>query len=211
MNLETMIELNRAQEVSEHDSFTSQRYIQFMEHFHGSTTDVLDLGCNTGRGGALMKSRAPHLRITGVDCVPERIAALDKQSYVCGVIGTADAIPLPSNSFDAIVAGEVIEHLTPPDVVPCLYECWRLLRLRGRLLLTTPNPHYLKNKLCDASVLLEPSHMSQHSPNSLRRRLEDAGFSRIRVYGSGRVSSWISQHCPILSLYGSYSIVGQKW
>jgi len=211
MRPNTIVELNRAQKISEDDAFTSSRYLHFMKHFDINTRDVLDLGCNTGRGGAAMKSRAPHLRITGLDCVAERIASLDRQHYNAGLCGVSREIPLPSNSFDAIVAGEFIEHVQPEDVFPSLYECWRLLRLRGRLLMTTPNPQYLKNRLRGLSVLLEPSHVSQHTAASMRRRLEDVGFSRIRVFGTGRISSVIGCYCPILSVYGSYLIVGKKW
>jgi 2-polyprenyl-3-methyl-5-hydroxy-6-metoxy-1,4-benzoquinol methylase len=211
MKLNTIVELNRGQKVSEDDTFTRSRYLHFMNHFDVDTRDVLDLGCNTGRGGAVMKARKAHLRIMGLDCVPERIASLDRQTYDAGVCSFSREIPLPSNSFDAIVAGEFIEHVQPEDVFPSLCECWRLLRLRGRLLLTTPNPQYIKNRISGLSVLTEPSHVSQHTPASMRRRLEDIGFSQIRVFGTGRVSSLIGRYFPILSAYGSYLIVGKKW
>jgi len=72
-------------------------------------------------------------------------------------------IPLASDSFDVIVAGECCEHLQPGDVFSVLYECRRLLRLRGGLLLTTPTPRYLKNRVSGLSVLLEPIHAPQHT------------------------------------------------
>jgi hypothetical protein len=68
-----------------------------------------------------MKAMLPGLRITGLDCVPERIAALDTLVY------DTNAIPLPAEGFDAIVAGEFIEHLPPDQVYPTLCEFFRLL------------------------------------------------------------------------------------
>ena len=120
-------------------------------------------------------------------------------------------VPLPSGSFDAIVAGEFIEHVPPPYVLPSLCEFFRLLRLKGRLILATPNPHYLRNRIQGRSVLLDPSHVSQHTPSSLRRRLEDVGFSTIRTYGTGRVSQFLGPHIPVRCLYGSYLAVARKW
>lgn len=43
---------------------------------------------------------------------------------------------LKADSFDVIVAFEVVEH------VDCFSECFQLLRHGGRLLMTTPVPHF---------------------------------------------------------------------
>ncbi len=47
-----------------------------------------------------------------------------------------DKIPLPDNYFDAVLMEEVIEHLMNPD--HALEEAYRLLRLGGLFVLTTP-------------------------------------------------------------------------
>lgn len=118
---------------------------------------------------------------------------------------------MPDYSFDAIVGGEFIEHVPPSDVDVTLAEFFRVLRLRGRVLLTTPNPNYLKNKLRNLSVLSDASHLCQHYADSLRLRLRAIGFSRIRVCGSGRMTRYIGQRIPFLPLYGSYLIQADKW
>jgi 2-polyprenyl-3-methyl-5-hydroxy-6-metoxy-1,4-benzoquinol methylase len=211
MNSQTIIELNQGQQISEHDSFTPARYLSFLRHFPPGTEDVLDIGCNTGRGGAVMKSQLPGLRITGLDCVPERLGQVDANVYKSAICGFSHEIPLRDGSFDAIVAGEIIEHVPPQHVFPTLCEWFRLLRLRGRVLLTTPNPKYLKNYIKGLSVMTDPSHVSQHTPASMKRRLEDVGFSRIRMYGNGRVSRIVGPYCPSFSIYGSYLTVASKW
>ncbi len=160
---------------------------------------------------AVMKSRLPEVRVTGLDCVAERLRQVDRNVYQSAIRGFSYDIPLPDGSFDAIVAGEFIEHVPPQYVFPSLCELFRLLRLRGRLLLTTPNPHSLKNCIRGLSVMTDPSHVSQHTPASMERRLEDVGFSRSRVYGSGRVSLIVGPYCPFFSVYGSYLTVASKW
>ena len=110
-----------------------------------------------------------------------------------------------------IVGGEFIEHVPPAQIDQTLTEFFRVLRLKGRLLLTTPNPNYLKNKFKKLSVLQEPSHLSQHYPDALAFRMRLVGFSNIRIYGSGRVSLYLGQRFPLLSVYGSYLIRGDKW
>ena len=87
-----------------------------------------------------MKGLMPILQITGLDCVADRIADLDPTVYDLSVCTFSHSIPLESGSIDAIVAGEFIEHVPPDLVFPTFCEFFRLLRLRGLLLLTTPNP-----------------------------------------------------------------------
>jgi SAM-dependent methyltransferase len=205
-----IVALNRAQEESEADSFTERRYKQFVRHFPPHTRDVLDVGCNTGRGGPVMKTLVQGLRLTGIDCVPERVAALDALTYAERICGYANAIPLVSESFDAIVAGEFIQALPPDQVDATLCEFFRLLKLKGVLLLTTPNPHYLKNKLKRSSVL-GGAHLSQHYAKNLLWRLRDIGFSGTRIRGSGRVSSVLGERFPFCSVYGSYLTRATKW
>ena len=165
-----IVELNRGQEVNVTDPFTERRYEQFVRHLPPEAHDVLDVGCNTGRGGLVMKTLRPSLRITGLDCVPERVEALDPKIYDARICDFTQSFSWPSDSFDAIVAGEFIEHLPPDQVDATLCEFFRVLRLRGRLLLTTPNPRYIKLFLQRTSVL-GGAHISQHYIGSLRRRL----------------------------------------
>lgn len=205
------IEANRSQSVSESDSFTPERYRQFFRHFPAGARTILDIGCNTGRGGQILKACLPELELTGMDCVPERVAVLDRQVYQDALCGFSTEIPAPDKRFDVIVGGEFIEHVPPSQIDLTLAEFFRVLRLKGRLLLTTPNPNYLKNKFRHLSVLLEGSHLTQHYPDALAWRMRLVGFSKIKIYGSGRVASFLGQHIPAKSIYGSYLIRGDKW
>lgn len=206
-----LISVNRGQFVSEADDFTAERYSQFLRHFPAKAQDVLDVGCNVGRGGAHMKSRRPELRIVGMDCVADRLEQIDPLVYDSTICGFADEISVPSGCFDAIVAGETIEHIPGSSIYPSLHEFFRVLRLKGRLLLTTPNPRYLRNKLQHKSVLFDSAHVSQHTIASIRRKLEDSSFSHIRVYGSGRMTRYLTESFPLRSVYGSYLVVATKW
>ena len=118
---------------------------------------------------------------------------------------------MDDRSVDAVVAGEFLEHLPPSQVSTTLCEFFRVLKLHGRLILTTPNPYYLKNRIKSLSVLSDPAHMTQHYPEILRHRLLEIGFSNIKIRGSGRVSNLIGTTFPWLGVYGSYLIVAEKW
>ena len=207
---EFILQANRAQVGSEVDPFTVERYRQFAKFLPSGTQRVLDVGGGTGRGGRELKRIFPRLSLTGLDCVPERAESMNEAVYHERICAFADGLPFADASFDAIVAGEFIEHVPGPKVEPTLHEFFRVLRLKGRLLLTTPNPAYIRNKIQGMSVISDPSHVSQHDPQILKLRLRMAGFSCIICRGSGKVSRFLGSRFP-LSLYGSYLCAASKW
>jgi 2-polyprenyl-3-methyl-5-hydroxy-6-metoxy-1,4-benzoquinol methylase len=206
-----LLAVNRAQSSSEVDDFTEERYAQFVRHLPPNAKAILDVGCNTGRGGAVLRRLLPGMKIDGLDCVQERLDAIAGEIYDRRICSFTNAIDLESGSYDAIVAGEFLEHVPSEQVYSTLCEFFRLLRLRGRLMMTTPNPRCLKNQLKNLSVLLDPSHVTQHFPERLGKRLMDIGFSHIAVLGSGRMSRKLGAKFPILAVYGSYLVLATKW
>lgn len=203
------IEANIAQDISEVDSFTVERYQQFYKLFPCDALRVLDVGCNTGRGGKALRDVDSHLEIFGLDCVQARLDRLPPGVYKGYVCSYTSDINAPDNSYDVVVAGELIEHLLPADVESTLREFYRVLRPQGRMLLTTPNPQYIKLKLTGGSVL-GGAHVSEHYHRELRRRVERLGFRSIKVRGTGKVSRYLGQHFPLLFLYGSYMLSAEK-
>lgn len=200
---------NIQQAVSEHDPFTLERYEQFFNLFPKEAIKVLDVGCNTGRGGLRLKELNPNLTLLGLDCVQQRLDALPK-CYSQKVYGLSTDIPIEDRVVDVIVAGEFLEHLYPADVDKTLCEFQRVLKIGGRLLLTTPNPNYIKNKITGASVY-GPSHLTQHFPKVLRFRLQTHGYSGVKIYGSGKVSRYLGWYFPLLAVYGSYLVLANKY
>jgi ubiquinone/menaquinone biosynthesis C-methylase UbiE len=193
----------------EEDDFTPDRYRQFYTMFPAKSRTILDIGCNSGRGGAVLKHMDNTLEIFGLDCVQERLNRLPME-YSTKLYGLSSDIPIEDQTFDVVVAGEVLEHLYPSDVDNTLCEIQRVLRIGGRFLMTTPNPHYIKNKIHHKTIYGR-YHLTQHFPKSFVVRMAMHGFSNVRTFGSGRVSKYIGCHCPVLSVYGSYMICGDKY
>jgi SAM-dependent methyltransferase len=109
---------------------------RFATPFSGGS--VLDVGCGTGYGTAIL-SEAADLAI-GVDCDPETIRYAN-QTYHRGnlefVLADCRDLPFRTQSFELAVFFEVIEHIREQD--QSLGEIRRVLSPEGILILSTPN------------------------------------------------------------------------
>jgi 2-polyprenyl-3-methyl-5-hydroxy-6-metoxy-1,4-benzoquinol methylase len=90
------------------------------------TARILEIGCGSGWVGEYLKRNGWH-NYVGLDIVPP--------ADVVGDVREWQSLGLAAESFDAIVAFEVVEH------VDCFRACHDLLRPGGRMLITTPVPH----------------------------------------------------------------------
>ncbi len=107
----------------------------------GLSGDVLDFGAGTGELTARLAASGLMLRLTAIDLLPP--PAVNGQAVTWLQADLNGPVPLPAESFDAIVSAEVIEHLENPRAV--FREFNRLLRPGGYLLLTTPNQESLRS------------------------------------------------------------------
>jgi 2-polyprenyl-3-methyl-5-hydroxy-6-metoxy-1,4-benzoquinol methylase len=98
--------------------------------------DVLDVGCSSGYLAEPLA--AAGVRVVGVELDP--VAAEAARAFCAEVlVGDVEAMELPLEpaSFDAIVCGDLVEHLRGPGAA--LQRLRPLLRPGGRLVLSTPN------------------------------------------------------------------------
>lgn len=206
--LESYSSENAKQHVAVLDTFSLERYAQFARYLPGHCVKVLDIGCAEGRGGSHLKKLRPDIELAGLDCVAARLDLLPPE-YAFKVHGITNQIPVADLSYDAIVAGEFLEHLYPGDVDPTLCEFQRILRIGGKCLMTTPNPYSIKLRLRQGTVY-GTAHLTQHFPRILKDRLMMHGFSNVRLIGSGKATRYFGDKLPWLSIYGSYLITAEK-
>jgi len=91
--------------------------------------DVLDLGAGTGKLTTRLVERG--LNVVAVDPLAEMLEVLSKSlPDTPALLGTAEEIPLPDNSVDAVLVAQAWHWVDPERAIP---EVARVLRPGGRL------------------------------------------------------------------------------
>jgi len=87
---------------------------------------VLDIGCGL----------QPYRRF--LDPAQTEYVGIDRVGPLSNptVVGSAESLPFPDESFDVVLSTQVLEHLPDPELA--LKEAVRVLRKGGRLILTVP-------------------------------------------------------------------------
>lgn len=203
-------QINREQSFSETDPFTERRYRQFARHLGGDFNgQVLDVGCNTGRGGRAFKEARPGVQLDGVELLADRIARAPDGVYRNLYTGLLGDVPEETGPYDALLMGELIEHVPFALLDDLVEQSTRLLSPGGRLMLTTPNPHYILLRLRSGGTVLGGAHVSVHCPVALEQYLAWKGMDVEAATGSGQVSGLLGEKLP-LALYGSYLLIARK-
>ena len=104
---------------------------------------MLDVGCGEGRFAAELARAGAE--VVGIDVAAEPLRRARERHPELDLrqVPAAGAWPLKDASFDAVWAGEVIEHVA--DTAGWLSELRRVLRSGGLLLLSTPDHGRLRD------------------------------------------------------------------
>lgn len=149
----------------------------------GQGKRVLDLGC---RSGALTRHFLEGNEVVGLDVDAAGLAKAAALGIEPVQADVEQPLPFDSASFDAVVAGELLEHLQFPDAL--VAEIHRVLRPGGVIAGSVPNAFRLQGRLRflrGRPPEDDPTHLRMFSPRALHELL--AGFEDVRLaYVGGR-------------------------
>ncbi|HEY3491079.1 MAG TPA: class I SAM-dependent methyltransferase [Candidatus Deferrimicrobiaceae bacterium] len=138
----------------------------------GDSQRILDVGCGTGG----MLDRFRDRQAVGVDC--SRVALeLSRERGLRGLCAaSACALPFRSESFDAVLALDVIYHRAVADEGAALRECGRVLRPGGIFLLQVPAYRRLAGRHD-----LRVHGARRYTAEAVRRLVLAAGFEIVEL------------------------------
>jgi methionine biosynthesis protein MetW len=161
-----------------------ERAALFRRYVGGPGRRVLDLGC---RDGALTRAYREGNEIIGVDADRDALAEAAKLGIETHRADLDEPLPFEDESFDVVVAGELLEHLRDPRLL--VAEARRMLRAGGTLVASVPNSYRLKNRLrflVGRKPEDDPTHLQMFATSDLHALL--AGFEETRLhYIAGRL------------------------
>jgi ubiquinone/menaquinone biosynthesis C-methylase UbiE len=119
--------------------------------------------------GRLIRKEKQGCEIWGTDISNEIIEKNKKDKdgtkYFQGTIGYQDF--LPSDYFDVVFSGEVIEHMDDPNLL--FKEAYRILKKGGKLLITTPL----------VTSVDSPEHVWYFTKDDVKKLYLDNGFKNV--------------------------------
>lgn len=144
---------------------------------HVTGLRVVDCGCGEGYGTNLLAGNAKM--VTGLDrathAVREAQQKYSKENISFRPSNFEGALPLGSQSCDAISCCQVIEHIVQAKGL--LEEFRRILTSRGWAVLSTPN----RNTFSPTGDMLDPYHVCEYSREEFHQLLSRV-FPVVRVY-----------------------------
>jgi SAM-dependent methyltransferase len=158
------------------------RYVWAAERFVQPEHHVLDFGCGTGFGVALLSPRCAE--VVGIDLDPNVVGLGDRfhltnAEFLCANacepnLGTA----LGVRGVDVVLSMETIEHLE--DYVTYVENAVSMMKETGTFVVGTPNRTMTYNRYEDRRHM-DPSHVQEFTARSLEWTL-GAYFDRVEMY-----------------------------
>ena len=139
------------------------------------------------------RSSGSHRTAAFCLCIPviEVPGCIDRKPREAGLVraNVEEAIPLPSESQNFVLAMNILEHLF--DYRVCIRECFRVLKPSGSLIGVVP---FLKN------VHPDPEDYFRFTAPALERLFRETGFCDVTVesLGFGPVTAGVSQMAHLL-------------
>jgi malonyl-CoA O-methyltransferase len=121
------------------------RLFDRLDYYDGKPERVLDVGCGTGRGTALLKKRWPNAEVIALDLSPAMLHEARRHAGwwkpFARVCADGQQLPFPDCSIDAVYSNLCLQWCETPR--PMLAECARVLRPGGFLAASSLGPDTL--------------------------------------------------------------------
>ncbi len=132
---------NRADIYDLYSDIQKESLSNLLSLIYGDFKNILDIGCGTGDGTALLAEKFPEAKVIGLDVAFGMIEkACEKFPGINFVLGDAEALQFTNNSFDLIISNASLQWINPQKFFE---EASRVLTKDGSLFFATFGPETL--------------------------------------------------------------------
>lgn len=124
-------------------------------------------------------SSSSKLALSGIDISTFAVNKANKTISGNFLVGNILKIPFKKNAFNLIVVSEVLEHLPPTKILLAYPQLNRVLRKKGKLIVSVPINEELESMVLKHKNL--NGHMREYTANILKKELELNGFEILSV------------------------------
>ncbi|WP_439598304.1 methyltransferase domain-containing protein [Falsiroseomonas sp.] len=194
-------------------SYGSSANLDLLVRIPRDARRVLDIGCGAGALGQAFRRHNPAARLEAVEPDP---ALAERAAQHYDVVHRLDieteSPPIPPGSLDALIYGDVLEHLRDPWAV--LKRDAALLAPDGVLLACVPNVEFwgFAGRLLagqwryEAEGLYDRTHLRWFTRETMRETLEQAGLVPLdvlpRIFEPERAEAFATAIAPALQALG---------
>lgn len=162
-----------------HDERRVHEYIVAKVPHHANK--ILDVGCGSAWVAQNFLKKNKYIFSLDIS-INNPLKAITKYTSEKHFGITADSyfLPFRSNSFDAVIASEIIEHVVSPEEF--VSELLRVLKKDGSLIISTPYKEIIQKTLCIHCNNETPIHAHLHSfdENKLLALFRNKNIDNIR-------------------------------
>ena len=155
----------------------TQRQEIYLPYFENCKKPVLDLGC--GRGEFLQLLKNNRIPAYGIDLYPEYVAEGELNGLDVREGDGIAYLKKTTETFGGIFVGQVIEHISFPQLQTLCFSAYEKLEDGGCLILETPNPTCLT--VYTGPFYIDPTHIRPVHPLLLDYVLKQAGFRETKT------------------------------
>jgi len=141
---------------------------------------ILDIGGGPGHLGYWMEKKHPGITVINSDFSFEALKEGLKNYPHMNVNLLAQQLPFRNDSFEGLLFGDILEHLTPKQAEDSLKEAYRVLKPAGYIFINIPNRISWTRK-----VFEEPTHLWIPTIRDMVEALTSISFKDIHTSTRG--------------------------
>jgi len=145
---------------TKHDERRVREYI--ISKVPKDVSSILDVGCGSGWVAEHYTKKGIKVHSLDISITnPAKALQLYPSEKHAGIVADSFRLPFANNSFDCVIASEIIEHVVNP--AEFIKEVFRVVKKGGILIITTPYKEKLMYYLCIHCNQITPVHAHIHS------------------------------------------------